>query len=271
MRIIASRLSLFVSLLVVPAFVEGCSSSPDASEQDEAVGTLRLPLRGSGVTGAQYRLRQALISITGPTARLHDTEANPDTFGLFFELPGGSYEVQVTGQDGENTWQLERLSDDGETWSPVDATLAPPNPVTVDVIPNGQAFVNLQFLLDSDEVVLGTGQLFISLNVEDRQQCAPFTPPTGCLSEQKCLSTLTIRDVAVCQPAGMSPLRGACTQDSDCADGHCWFFGDGHTECLPDCLPAAAPGEAGSCPMGAACSPLNNQIGDPGFGACFFF
>jgi len=273
MRRVLSRVSLFVALLGAPAIVGGCSSAadPDSSYEQESFGSLRLPLRGFGASGAQYRLRQALISVTGPTARLHDTETDPDLFSLVYEVPAGHYEIQLSGQAGPNSWQLERLSEDTMTWSNVDATLAPPNPIGVDVLPDGSAFVNLQFVVDSDEVVLGTGQLFINLSVEDRPQCTPFVSPSTCLSGQKCLSVFAIQNVAVCQPAGMVPMRGSCTQDNDCADGHCWFFGDDHTECLPDCVLDAEPGELGACPTGAFCSTLTTSVGTASVGACFFF
>jgi hypothetical protein len=269
MRRFVSRISLFVSVLGAVASVGGCSSSADPSQQEEAAGTLRLPLRGFGASGTQYRLRQALISVTGPTARLYDTETDPDQFGLFYELPAGTYEVKITGQTGENTWQLERVNDDG-TFTNVNATIVPPNPVTVDVLPNGQAFANLQFVLNEDDVVFGTGQLFINLSVEDRPQCEPFVSPTGCLTGQKCLSAFNIPDVALCTAAGAEPTGGPCVSDDQCADGRCWTFADGTGQCFPDCLPTAAPGEAGSCPAGGTCNPITTSSGQASFGTCSF-
>jgi hypothetical protein len=266
MRGFFSSSALVFLLVAVTGVFPACSTSVD-SEQD-TTGSVWLSLTGTSFSGLQYRLRDTLIAVTGPTARVHDTESAPNLGQLSFTLPVGSYEVLVTGVDSPNSWRLVRLESDG-TETEVEAELLSPNPQTAEVAPDGITGVFLRFIVGGEDVVFASGDLVIHINIEDRPRCTAFATPTGCASGQKC-DPLNA-EIAICTPAGTTPQGGACVLSSECLEGNCGFGDDGTTVCLDYCDPAAGPGDPGSCtnPAFDFCSQIFTLDGVPtGVGLC---
>ena len=257
-RSVLAAVTAVSPLLMSACAVEG---APAVSQGD--LGTLQMALRGTSfTTGVSYRLRNAVIAVTGPTVDVYQTETDPDSTSAEFDLPPGDYEILLTGADGPNTWYLERQTGDG-TYEQVDATLLTPNPLlrTVEsgIIMTGQ----LKFILDADEVILEPGALSVSINVIDEPQCNFTEADPGCQSNEKC-SPIN-GELAICEPAGTVPQGGACTSSSECAEGLCWGSGWG---CRNSCIPGVPLGDPGSCVAGGTCGPVFDVNGDTGYGAC---
>lgn len=248
---------------VSPLMMSACAVDGAPAVNQGDFGTLQMALRGtSSSTGLFYRLRNAVIAVTGPTVDVYQTETDPDSSWAEFNLPPGDYEILVTGVDGADTWYLERQTGDG-TYEQVDATLLTPNPLVRSVESGVVAGYALQFVLDGDEVVLEPGALVISFNVIDDAQCEFTEVDPGCQANQKC-SPISA-EIAICEPAGTVPQGGACVSNADCALGSCW---GGDWGCRNPCIPDVPAGAPGSCLGGGICSHLVNVDGDVGYGVC---
>src|SRR5262249_56157525 len=73
--------------------------------EDDRTGMIGLELVGQAPSGAVYRLRDAIITVQGPTSTtIWNTEDAPDRTSLSANVAVGDYTASV--QDG---WRLERL------------------------------------------------------------------------------------------------------------------------------------------------------------------
>jgi hypothetical protein len=222
-----------------------------------------MALRGTSfTTGTPYRLRNAVIVVTGTTVDVHQTESDPDLTAAVFDLPPGDYEILLTGGGGPDTWYLERQLEDG-TYEQVDATLLTPNPMLRTVESGTVAVGYLSFILDGDEVVLEPGSLSVSINVIDGAHCDLTQADPGCQSTEKC--SPVNGEFAICEAAGTVPQGGECDSSDDCAQGWCW---GGNWGCRNFCLLEVAMGEPGSCVEGGSCSAVSDIDGPRGFGVC---
>ena len=246
--------------------LSSCATTADSASDSKEFGHLEMALSGGGVTtGATYRLRHAVISVSGPTVDLHQTEDNPDQPSVTFNVPPGEYDVALTGESGPNTWQLERLTANG-TYEDVDASLISLNPQKIEVESGTIRYVSLRFILDGDEVVLEPGSIYVSLSVFDGPQCTLLSLDQGCTSSQHCAPINGT--VGTCEAAGPVALGGVCTSNTDCVMGAC-AFSDGQGICYQYCIPAVLDGGPGSCPAGQFCSPSYGSEGATGYGLCF--
>ena len=257
------RSVLAAATAVSPLLMSACATEAAPAVSQGELGTLQMALRGTSfTTGVSYRLRNAVIAVTGTTVDIHQTESDPDLTSVLFDLPPGDYEILLTGADGANTWYLERQLEDG-TYEQVDATLITPNPMLRTVESGAVAVGQLKFILDADEVVLEPGILQVYIDVIDAAQCNLTEADPGCQSSEKC-SPIN-GEFAICEPAGTVPQGGDCTANTDCAQGGCWSGGWG---CRNPCLPDVPVGEPGSCVGGGTCSHVFDADGDTGYGVC---
>jgi len=257
-RSVLAAITAVSPLLMSACAVEG---APAVSQGD--LGTLQMALRGvSSTTGLTYRLRNAVIAVTGPTVDVYQTESDPNLASFTFDLPPGDYDILLTGADGADTWYLERQVGDG-TYEQVDASLVTANPLHRTVASGGVAVGQFKFILDADEVVLEPGGIQVYINVFDQAQCDLTQADPGCQSNEKC-SPIS-GEFAICETAGTVPQGGACGSGSDCAQGQCWT---GDWGCRNPCLPLVPAGAPGSCVGGGTCSPIFDADGDTGYGVC---
>src|SRR5688572_20506489 len=88
------------SLCVVPLLALGCAGSDNTADQGSVAqtGALSLPLTAVGASGAVYRLRQGVFSVTEiatGTSTLLSTEQDPLASTLEASLPSGDYFVAL--------------------------------------------------------------------------------------------------------------------------------------------------------------------------------
>jgi WD40 repeat protein len=134
-----------VLLFVASGSIVGCAESPEA-----AVGQVSINLVGQGPSGTVYRLRDAVITVTGPTSRVWSSEDDPDQTSLSDNVLTGSYSAAL--QDG---WRLERL--EGASTAPVSAALLSDNPVLFTVTDRQRANVGLRFQAGREAVDMSQG------------------------------------------------------------------------------------------------------------------
>jgi hypothetical protein len=119
--------------------------------EDDQLGTIGLELVGQAPSGAVYRLRDAVITVQGPTTTtIWNTEDAPDRTSLSESVVVGDYAASV--QAG---WRLERL--DGSMATPVAAQLASDNPVLFTVTPLQRTNVPLQFRVNAEVLDMSQG------------------------------------------------------------------------------------------------------------------
>jgi hypothetical protein len=128
------------------ASIAGC-----AAPREPSLGTVTANLVGQAPSGAVYRLRHAVITVTGPgTTRIWNTEDDPDRTSLSDDVPIGNYSASLAAG-----WDLERI--EGASATPVTAQLVSDNPVDFLVSPDQRTSVPLRFHVDTDEVDLSQG------------------------------------------------------------------------------------------------------------------
>jgi hypothetical protein len=153
------------SLCVVPLLAVGCAGGDSPANEAGAAqtGALSLPLTAVGASGAVYRLRQGVFSVTrvatGAVTQL-STEQDPLSATLQASLDSGDYVVAL--QDG---WVLERAV--GSTVTLVAATLVSPAVQSVAISANGEAALSFQFDTNGELVQFGEGQLVIDIGVTE--------------------------------------------------------------------------------------------------------
>lgn len=130
---------------VVAAAVPGCSTS------EEVAGAITLNLTGRGESGAMYRLRDASITVQGPTSTQEwNTEDDPTKDSLSADVEVGEYSAVL--HDG---WHIERV--DGAGAVEVSAMLLSDNPTQFMVHALRRTSVALQFRVNGDTIDLSQG------------------------------------------------------------------------------------------------------------------
>ena len=141
--------NLHVLSLVVCAGAIGCGSDALPTPTGPT-GTIAMDLTGTAPTGTSYRLRDATLTVDGPTPTVFHTEDDPTRTSLSADAAPGDYTATLA--DG---WHLERLDAAGPT--PVTATLESDNPLAFTVVAQARTTVPLRFHIDSGTVQLGSG------------------------------------------------------------------------------------------------------------------
>jgi hypothetical protein len=134
----------------------GCVAHDDADE----LGSVTLNLAGQAPSGNVYRLRDATITVRGPTTtRVWNTEDAPDRASLSADVVAGSYSAAL--QDG---WRIERV--DGLSTTTLPAQLLSDNPMQFTVAFNQRTNVGLRFRV-ADEDVDTTQGYDITLGIQE--------------------------------------------------------------------------------------------------------
>jgi hypothetical protein len=144
----------------------GCTA--EVSTTDEA-GALSVALRQTDASGDVYRLRAAVLDLSGPR---EDTFEPAETDELLqTELPPGEYALRLV--DG---WQMER--ERGGQREAVAATLRSENPLPFTIRTDELTNLSLRFAVDGEDMVdVGFGQLTVQLEVEETAVASvPCTP-----------------------------------------------------------------------------------------------
>jgi hypothetical protein len=132
----------------------GCVASPAGS----ATGEISINLKGTVPSGVIYRLRNAVITVDGPSSAEFRTEDDPDRTSLSANVVVGDYTAVL--HDG---WTLEKH--DG-TVTTVTATLISDNPVSFTVAEHQRTSVPLRFRVPDATVDLTQGYDIV-LTVEE--------------------------------------------------------------------------------------------------------
>jgi len=116
----------------------GCA----ANLEDPASGQLTLPLLQAGPDGALYRLGNATFDVTGSGGFLETVDGSGNQAAVAVALPPGLFSVAL--RDG---WVLEKSSDAGATFQPVNALLGSPNPAGFRMLANQPVIIEFDFLV----------------------------------------------------------------------------------------------------------------------------
>jgi hypothetical protein len=250
--------------LLLAALALGCTGQlPDMSIDQ---GSVTLALAATGPDGATYRLRNAQITVNGPTMAVIETETDPSATVRSIAAAAGNYTVSLA-----SGWSMNRVDPMlGDV--AVEASLASPNPQTAHVSPSMTTTVRLRFTVAGiGDVVLDPGQLDVGIEIAPAA-CQP-APQGGCASGRKCTDFM---GNSRCAPDGTVPEGGACTSadgiddcaaGSLCRDGVCTRIcavGSGECNCsrvsslftdqddIGVCVPSCDPiGQ--DCPAGQGC------------------
>ncbi len=172
------QLSALVVLLLATALAApACSSNPV-----EASGRLDIALLGQSPAGTIYRLRDAALTVQGPSNTIFfNTEEDPNRTTLSANVVPGSYTVFL--QEG---WHLERVNANGTTVR-VLANFLSPNPQTFTVQSNARTVVTMHFRAGADDVNMDQGSFDIVLTVDD----PTATPLANCTTNAECAAGKT--------------------------------------------------------------------------------
>ena len=144
--LVASYRITALSCIAWMAASAGCTA-PD----DDALGSVTVNLLGQTPSGNVYRLRDAVITVQGPTStRVWSTEDDPDRTSLSADVAIGDY--SATLRDG---WRIERV--DGASTTTLPAQLVSNNPVLFTVDLDQRTSVPLRFRVGSEDVDLTQG------------------------------------------------------------------------------------------------------------------
>ncbi len=226
--------------------VTACSSKGDVEVAQ--TGSVQLPLKAQGASGAEYRLRNAFFRITGASTADVDVEAHYNDDVIHVELPAGDYTVRLDGN-----WRMERTVAGATT--NVEATLISAQTKTFTVEDQAVSIVDFQFKVGDDVVQFGHGVLRLTIGIDEGRacqtdsqcgagnvcvnaQCMPVSGTTGCTSDAECASGETCQ-AGLCVPGG----------GGDCAGQTC----SAAQWCLESTY-ATGCVDSGSIPVGGDCS-----------------
>jgi hypothetical protein len=149
--------------------VTACASAP-SKPQEEAFGTIALPLGAYGESGTRYRLRDATFVIqdpysgyggeggSGAASIVVSSEDDPDADSISLSVERGSYYVRL--QPG---WHMEKQANDG-SYTDVEAQLISSASEWVYVSPHSTSWAQFNFGIGDREIWFN-GKLNIDINV----------------------------------------------------------------------------------------------------------
>jgi len=151
------RSDVFASVIAVfgAALFPACIDS-----NDDFTGTIELKLVGQAPSGAVYRLRDATITVQGPTStKVWSTEDDPNRTSLAANVVTGGYTALLAPG-----WRLERV--EGPSTQTVPAELVSPNPSAFTVEALARTPVPLSFRAFEEQIDMGQGYEIV-LEVEE--------------------------------------------------------------------------------------------------------
>jgi hypothetical protein len=243
---------MVAALAGLPALA-GCSV--DATEEADATGSVSMALR-SVTNGTEYRLSNASFQIDGLVST---TLASSDMAGetvLSAVLPVGGYTSTLA-----NGWVLQR--NDGGTFVNVQATLVSQNPVAFTISEGSTTSLVYQFDTDGTIISIGSGNLAISIAVNETATPAACTPfGAGCAADEWCVAGALFGVPDQCVETGPLQPGDPCDGTVGCGMNQlCGDIGLGN-QCLELC-PASSIGQ--TCPNGGG---VCTDIGDTTLGLC---
>jgi hypothetical protein len=236
--------------VAAPIGSAGCGD-PAIDREDARSGALSVPLV-TVVNGHTYRLKNAVINVSGPTYAWLQSSDDPAETRLSASLLAGSYSA------GLIQWTLERDDGSGTFW-PVRAMLSSDATVFFDIFAGATTSISYRFETDADIVVIGSGDLRVSISVgETTPACTPFG--NGCSAGTWCApSALTGRALS-CIAEGTIALGSSCLSPNECVrNASCFDLGAG-----PVCVALCPSSDVGApCITGGTC-----REAGPGYGVC---
>jgi hypothetical protein len=140
--------------------LSACSASSNHGDPG-ALGTLRLSLRGTGPSGASFRLTGGHFAIDGAQSATLETDSDPDAVQLTHTLVPGDYSITLA-----NGWVLQKLDASG-TWGAVSAKLVSDNPLAFSIAAATTTDVRFVFRTASGPVVVEPGQVNVGIEIEE--------------------------------------------------------------------------------------------------------
>jgi hypothetical protein len=160
------------------ALLAGC---PGDADDTPDTGTVQLNLVGQAPSGNVYRLRDGVITVTGPSSTtLWDTEVDLMATVFSENVPPGHYNAFLA--DG---WHLEKIAADG-TGTPVEAQLISLNPIDFDVFEDSRTLVALRFRVGDGTVDMGEGYDIVIDVEEEPTQGEICSTDAECETGQTC-------------------------------------------------------------------------------------
>ena len=236
------------------AAVTGCGTQESLADDRESavdLGTVSLPLV-TETAGHRYRLRNAIINVSGPQFVQLVTSDDPGETALSATLSTGSYYAIIFG------WTLER-EDDAGNFRPVPATLVSDQAVSFAVFNGTTTTIGYRFRTDGVLVTVGSGRLTVNIGVDEVPPvCTPFASEDGCAAGTWCPPTGLTGAPRACFGAGMTALGLPCLGVMDCvANSACIDLGGG-----PACTALCASTDFGvPCAAGGTCEPVAADYG----------
>lgn len=155
---VSSGVSVFIAAVVGSVLFPACVDS-----SKDSLGTVDLKLLGQAPSGTVYRLRDAIITVQGPTSmQVWNTEDDPNRTSLSADVEVGDYSALLSAG-----WRLERV--EGLNTQTVPAELASANPLPFTVAALARTSVPLRFRAFNEEIDLGQGYDIV-LGVEECTQ-----------------------------------------------------------------------------------------------------
>lgn len=246
-----STYSVLAALLLamIPAGCETARGSDDDQPRSE-LGAVTLPLT-TQVNGHAYRLRDALVYISGPVfTQLWDSGDTTQNV-LSATLVTGDYSGYLF-----SGWTLER--DDGAGgFARVNAELVSSPSVAFSIQNGATSTISYTFRTDGVIVKVGSGALRVTATVDEvAAACTPFA--ADCATGSWCPPTSLTGAPRACVAAGATPLGSPCASPLECvANASCIDVGGGPV-CASLCPPSAFDGP---CEGGGTCAPVGVEYG----------
>ena len=163
LRVCMSRVCGAGACVALLAAWAGCVSAPESNSasNDPSLGSISLNLVGQSASGNNYRLRNAVITVTGAGSTVvWNTDDSPDLTAFSANVVTGDYSASL-----QSGWVLERV--DGDAAVPVVAALTSANPARFTVAPLTRTAVPLQFRIDDLDAVDMSQGYDITLSVQE--------------------------------------------------------------------------------------------------------
>jgi len=144
-----------------------CNSGPTATDY----GSVKLSLVGTAPDGTRYRLPAGSVLFFGSTASTFSLSyvLDGDMNAALISLPVGTYDVDLSGPNGETTdWTLDRIDAAGNVIGTVHTTLTTPNPTSVTVASGQTTPLAYDFGIPTGgTITFASGNVNVTLNVSD--------------------------------------------------------------------------------------------------------
>jgi hypothetical protein len=250
----SSQSIVFVTCMFVglgTTAVQACSGDRPAEPDETTLGRVSLPLLTmSG--GHKYRLRDAVIFVSGPQFVQLSSTDDPDEIVLATTLQTGNYTAYLY------SWTLER--DDGAgLFEPVPATMTSSNTVPFTIFNGATSTVSYQFRTDGVVVFVGSGAVQVRTVVDEvAAVCVPFG--SECSTGTWCAPAGLTGASRACIPSGSVAVGEPCLSPLDCvANASCVDVNDtGAAVCVALC---AASHFGVACPSIGTCQQVGGDYG----------